>query len=139
MLLTVMALFGLAATAGMAQTVTATLECGPDQLTLPGQAWFFVEVCNTVLEGACEYRMYEGDIVVTIPDGPSYPSWRHATFPLLNGDCKTLNFAVNIPAAAQLVGLLTFELTVTDVTPGDCADPPAGDVAYDSCAIEVLE
>jgi hypothetical protein len=138
MLLTLVALFGLTATAGMAQTVAVELDCGPAELTLPGQAWFFAEVCNTVTEGACDYRMYDGEIVIGLPTGATYPNWRHATFPLQNGDCKSVNFTLSVPASPTLVGTMTFELIVTDVTAPPCDDPPAGDMASDSCAIEVL-
>lgn len=137
MLLSLVVLLSLAATAGMAQTVTAGFDCGPAQLILPGEVYFSAEVCNTVLQGFPDARMFMAEITVTLPNGSSYPNWRHATFTVINGACKEFDFRAHVPALPVLVGQLSFGLTVTDITQGSPV-PPAGDVATDGCAIAVI-
>lgn len=118
-----------------AGVVDAALTCEPSSGTLPFASQFEVSMTNayTGLSRRLDY-----DITVSLANGQVFPHWRRGWQNVQAGQTFNKNWWQAIPAYNSLLGVNTFDLTVTDVTPppyNQLPYPPAGDTDMDQCTI----
>lgn len=108
-------------------TVEGELSCNPSSGILPFVSQFTVSLNNKY---PLQTRRISGVIDVQVANGTWYPNWRTGYTNITAGNAYTVNFPVNFPNYATLVGDNTFTLTVADVTPSPYNQSPyapAGD------------
>ncbi len=117
-----------------ANTVSASLGCQPASGVVPFVAQFTAGMANLTSEN----RRAAGTIEVIIASGSSYKNWRAGWTNLSPSENFTLVWNQSFPALGTLIGINSFNLQVTDVTPAPYNQPPYapdGDTASAGCTV----
>ena len=127
-------IWGIDSSSQPADTVSATLDCTPDNGTLPFTVGMFVGLENLTTEN----RRAAGRIDLQVAGGASYTNWRAGWTNLSGWEAFTTYWNQNLPALGSLVGNNVFTLLAEDVTPAPYNQPPyspSGDTDSQACTV----